>query len=81
MQFFTMVNRLLVANPDTCKQELFVRTYSVTPLNDNCGIVSWVDRHDTIHALIKMYRMCKHADPSAELGLIKKVGVGCGSEG
>lgn len=29
MQFFTMVNRLLVANPDTCKQELFVRTYSV----------------------------------------------------
>ena len=42
--------------------------------------MSWVDRHDTIHALIKMYRMCKHADPSAELGLIKKVGVRCGNE-
>lgn len=73
MQFFTMVNRLLVANPETCKQELFVRTYSVTPLSDNCGVVSWVDRHDTLHSLIKMYRECKHADTAAELGLIRKV--------
>ena len=75
MQLFTMVNRLLAANPETCQQELFVRTYSVTPFSDSCGMVSWVDRHDTLHALIKMYRQCKRADLGAERNLIAKVGV------
>ena len=75
MQFFTMVNRLLIANTETCKQELFVRTYSVTPLSDSCGLISWVDQHDTLHSLIKMYRECKHADTSAEAALIRKVCV------
>lgn len=73
MQFFTMVNRLLAVNPETCKQELFVRTYSVTPLSDNCGVVGWVDRHDTLHSLIRMNRESKHADISAEYTLIKRV--------
>ena len=73
MQFFTMVNRLLAVNPETCKQELFVRTYSVTPLSDNCGLISWVDRHDTLHSLIKMYRESKHAEISAEYQLMKRV--------
>lgn len=73
MQFFTMVNRLLAANTETCKQELFVRTYSVTPLSDSCGLISWVDRHDTLHSLIKTYRSCKSADANAESNLIHKV--------
>lgn len=73
MQFFTMVNRLLAVNPETCKQELFVQTYSVTPLSDNCGLISWVDRHDTLHKLIHMYRDSKNADLSAEYNLLKRV--------
>ena len=66
MQFFTMVNRLLATNPTTSKQALTVRTYSVTPLSDSCGVVSWVARHDTLRALIQLCRECRHADSSAE---------------
>ena len=75
MQFFTMVNRLLATNPTTSKQALTVRTYSVTPLSDSCGVVSWVARHDTLRALIQLCRECRHADSSAEFVQVRKVAL------
>ncbi|KAH9248203.1 hypothetical protein BASA81_014163 [Batrachochytrium salamandrivorans] len=43
MEFNAMINRLLKKDPDARKRDLYIRTYAVVPLNEECGIIEWVN--------------------------------------
>ena len=59
MQLFGLVNTLLSNDPDTRKQDLSIRRYSVTPLSHSAGVVGMLPAHDTWHSLIDEYRQQK----------------------
>lgn len=52
MEFNTTVNRLLTEDPEGCKRNLRLRTYAVVCLNEECGILEWVNHTDCLRALI-----------------------------
>jgi serine/threonine-protein kinase ATR len=43
MEFNSMINRLLKRDAESSKRRLYIKTYAVTPLNEECGIIEWVD--------------------------------------
>lgn len=42
MDFTSLVNKLLQADPDSRQRQLRIRTYAVMPLNETCGLIEWV---------------------------------------
>ena len=56
MQLFGLVNTLLSTDRATAKRDLAIQRYSIVPLSPNSGLISWVPRCDTLHALVKEYR-------------------------
>jgi serine/threonine-protein kinase mTOR len=56
MQLFSLVNDLLVIDPDSFKRRLHIQRYPVVPLAPNVGLLGWVQNADTLHALIRDYR-------------------------
>ena len=42
MEFTTMLNRLLARDPSSRKRRLYLRTFAVLPLTEDCGIIEWV---------------------------------------
>lgn len=42
MEFTTMLNRLLARDAGSRKRRLYLRTFSVIPLTEDCGIIEWV---------------------------------------
>ncbi|GLH15962.1 Serine/threonine-protein kinase ATM [Gryllus bimaculatus] len=57
MEFNAVVNRLLHRDPQARQRELHIRTYSVVPLNEECGLVEWVSNLVCLRPLLhKMYR-------------------------
>lgn len=52
MAFFELVNSLF--DPSEFKHA--IRTYSVTPLSSNAGLIGWVHNCDILHSLIVRYR-------------------------
>lgn len=42
MEFNAVVNRYLQDNAESRERRLYIRTYSVLPLNEECGIIQWV---------------------------------------
>jgi serine/threonine-protein kinase mTOR len=59
MQMFGMVNALLLRDPQTRKHDLKIQRYAISPLSHSCGVVGWVPHCDTLHSLIKDYRLLK----------------------
>jgi serine/threonine-protein kinase ATR len=56
MEFNTMLNRLLRANPESAKRALRLRTFCVCPLNEECGLIEWVPNTQTLRNLVqKLY--------------------------
>ncbi|KAF1987090.1 hypothetical protein K402DRAFT_463189 [Aulographum hederae CBS 113979] len=43
MEFNSMIGRALKRNVEASKRQLYIRTYAVTPLNEECGTIEWVD--------------------------------------
>ena len=43
MEFNTMINRALQRDIESTKRRLYIRTYGVTPLNEECGTIEWVE--------------------------------------
>ncbi|KAH8732219.1 hypothetical protein GQ44DRAFT_602205 [Phaeosphaeriaceae sp. PMI808] len=43
MEFNTMINRALQKNIESSKRCLYIKTYAVTPLNEECGTIEWVE--------------------------------------
>ena len=57
MEFNTMINRFFKRDVEASKRRLYIRTYAVVPLNEECGLIEWVDNLKTLRdILLKIYR-------------------------
>ncbi|CAH1797711.1 unnamed protein product [Owenia fusiformis] len=57
MEFNSIVNKCLRKDPESRKRQLHIRTYMVVPLNEECGLIEWVDNcHGLRNILIKIYK-------------------------
>ncbi|TPX68250.1 hypothetical protein SpCBS45565_g03305 [Spizellomyces sp. 'palustris'] len=57
MEFNSMINKLLKKDPDARRRRLYIRTYAVLPLNEECGLIEWVK--NTIgfrHIMVTAYK-------------------------
>ncbi|KAF9427653.1 serine/threonine-protein kinase M1 [Podila epigama] len=58
MEFNGLVNMLLRKNREASRRDLYIRTYAVVPLNEECGLIQWV--HNTVpyrHIMQKQYKV------------------------
>eukprot|EP00080_Pristionchus_pacificus_P015935 PDM75955.1 hypothetical protein PRIPAC_43798 [Pristionchus pacificus] len=62
MQFFGLINTLLLHNGDTSRRNVTIERYSITALSQKSGLIGWVPDCDTLHSLIKEYRERKKVD-------------------
>ncbi|KAI9726160.1 MAG: serine/threonine-protein kinase M1 [Chrysothrix sp. TS-e1954] len=57
MEFNAMINRSLKKHAPASARRLYVRTYAVTPLNEACGLIEWVDGLKPLRdILLALYR-------------------------
>ncbi|KAI1825007.1 phosphatidylinositol 3 [Xylaria intraflava] len=57
MEFNSMINRSLKRDAESSRRQLYIRTYAVTPLNEECGIIEWVEGLKTLRdILLNIYR-------------------------
>ncbi|KAG4443512.1 hypothetical protein IFR05_000985 [Cadophora sp. M221] len=61
MEFNSMINRSLKRDAESSRRQLYIKTYAVTPLNEECGIIEWVDGLKTLRDIL--------------LGLYKTIGI------
>ena len=73
MQLFGLINTLLSTDPLTQKKDLSIRRYAVFPLSPNTGLIGWVSNCDTLHTLIKEYRINNKITTNIELKLMKSM--------
>ncbi|KAF3768709.1 hypothetical protein M406DRAFT_98727 [Cryphonectria parasitica EP155] len=52
MEFNGMINRSLKRDAESSRRQLYIRTYAVTPLNEECGIIEWVDGLKTLRDIL-----------------------------
>ncbi|KAI8818829.1 uncharacterized protein EV422DRAFT_536978 [Fimicolochytrium jonesii] len=58
MEFNLMINKLLKKDPDARKRNLYIRTYAVVPLNEECGLIEWVPNTMGFrHIMLSAYKM------------------------
>jgi len=55
MEFNNMINRFFKRDPESSRRSLYIRTYSVTPLNEECGIIEWVNNVYTLREILLPY--------------------------
>ena len=56
MEFFSVVNKCLKQEPEARRRNLYIRTYAVTPLNENSGIIEWIENLSTLRSILqKLY--------------------------
>ncbi|MCJ1321696.1 serine/threonine-protein kinase M1 [Xylographa vitiligo] len=57
MEFNAMINRSLKRDAESSKRRLYIKTYAVTPLNEECGLIEWVDNLKTLRdILLRIYK-------------------------
>lgn len=52
MEFNAMINRSLKKDAESSKRRLYIKTYAVTPLNEECGLIEWVDKLKTLREIL-----------------------------
>ncbi|RAL13613.1 protein kinase MEC1 [Aspergillus homomorphus CBS 101889] len=52
MEFNNMINRFLKRDVESSKRRMYIKTYAVTPLNEECGLIEWVDNLRTLRELV-----------------------------
>ncbi|EGR46540.1 uncharacterized protein TRIREDRAFT_66128 [Trichoderma reesei QM6a] len=64
MEFNGIINRSLKRDAESSKRQLYIRTYAVVPLNEECGIIEWVPGIKTMRdILLNLYASQKiHPD-------------------
>lgn len=67
MEFNGIINRSLKGDAESSKRQLYIRTYAVVPLNEECGIIEWVPGIKTMRdILLNLYAAQKiHPDYNA----------------
>ncbi|KAG7176083.1 serine/threonine-protein kinase atr-like [Homarus americanus] len=68
MEFNNFVNRCLLRDPESRKRDLRIRTYTVVPLNEECGLIEWIQNlHGLRQILHRLYRDAGIYMPAQEL--------------
>ncbi|XP_068202044.1 serine/threonine-protein kinase ATR [Palaemon carinicauda] len=57
MEFNSFINRCLLRDPESRKRDLHIRTYAVVPLNEECGLIEWIENLHGLRHII--YRLLK----------------------
>ncbi|KAG0156529.1 hypothetical protein PDIDSM_3708 [Penicillium digitatum] len=52
MEFNNMINRFLKRDVESSKRRMYIKTYAVTPLNEECGLIEWVDNLRTLREIV-----------------------------
>ncbi|KAL8834033.1 MAG: hypothetical protein Q9170_003964 [Blastenia crenularia] len=52
MEFNTMINRFLKKDAKSSQRHLYIKTYAVTPLNEECGLIEWIDNLKTLREIL-----------------------------
>jgi serine/threonine-protein kinase ATR len=57
MEFNGIINRALKKDAESSRRQLYIKTYAVTPLNEECGIIEWVGGLKTLRdILLNIYK-------------------------
>lgn len=71
MEVNNLVNWYLNQNAEASQRRLLVRTYSVVPLNERCGLLEWIDNLQPIRAaILTLYREKNLGPVVAKRGMI-----------
>ncbi|ORX38472.1 hypothetical protein BD324DRAFT_641616 [Kockovaella imperatae] len=64
-----MINKLLKSASDSRRRRLYIRTYAVMPLNEECGLLQWVSNTKALKSILEQgyLRQGKRIYPSAWL--------------
>ncbi|KAJ4806265.1 Serine/threonine-protein kinase ATR [Rhynchospora pubera] len=74
MEFNAMINRLLSKYPESRRRKLYIRTFAVVPLTEDCGMVEWVPHTRGLrHILQDIYITLGKFDRQRTNPLIKKI--------
>ena len=60
MEFNAMINRALKKDAKSSKRRLYIKTYAVTPLNEECGLIEWIDKLKTLRDILLHSYKQKH---------------------
>lgn len=52
MEFNGLINRSLKRDAESSRRQLYIRTYAVVPLNEECGIIEWVPGIKTMRDIL-----------------------------
>ncbi|KAG0625577.1 hypothetical protein M758_2G066000 [Ceratodon purpureus] len=82
MEFTTMINRLLCKDPKSRRRKLYVRTFAVIPLTEDCGMIEWVlHTRGLRHILQDIYVAADKFDRQKTNPLIKRLYDQQGAQG
>ncbi|KAF3783049.1 Serine/threonine-protein kinase [Nymphaea thermarum] len=74
MEFTAMINHLLSKYPESRRRKLYIRTFAVVPLTEDCGMVEWVPHTRGLrHILQDLYVACGKFDRQRTNPMIKKI--------
>jgi len=71
MEFTTMVDHLLRRDYESEQRKLHIKTYAVIPLNENYGIIEWVENSRTMRDILRSHYA--NINITLDIGGIKKV--------
>ena len=64
MEFNAMINRALKKDADSSKRRLYIKTYAVTPLNEECGLIEWIENLRTLRDILLNHYRQKNIVPN-----------------
>ncbi|XP_065865824.1 serine/threonine-protein kinase ATR isoform X2 [Euphorbia lathyris] len=74
MEFNAMINRLLSKYPESRRRKLYIRTFAVIPLTEDCGMVEWVPHTRGLrHILQDIYITCGKFDRQKTNPQLKRI--------
>ncbi|KAG6526427.1 serine/threonine-protein kinase ATR-like [Zingiber officinale] len=74
MEFTSMINRLFFKFPESRRRKLYIRTFAVIPLTENCGMVEWVPHTRGLRTILQdLYSSCGKFDRQQTNPKIKKI--------
>ncbi|XP_024312541.1 serine/threonine-protein kinase ATR [Brachypodium distachyon] len=74
MEFNAMINRLLSKVPESRRRKLYIRTFAVVPLTEDCGMVEWVPNTRGLRQILQdIYITCGKYDRVKTNAHIKRI--------
>lgn len=71
MEFNAMINRALQQDIGSSRRRLYIKTYAVTPLNEECGTIEWVEGLKPMRdIIIRFYRQHNISIDYSEIRLL-----------